>query len=386
MMPKTQPHVYIVSVENSGDQLGASLISALRQGHPKVQISGIGGPAMTSAGVPSDMAIEGLSILGFSEAVRAYPLVLRRVKTAVNLILNAKPDCVVLIDSWGFMIRLAQRLKQRGFRGKIIKYVAPQVFAMREGRAKVLAKHVDHLLSIHDFDAHYFTEYGLAVTHVGNPMFDTDYDSGSAQALYERTGISAGHKICAVFFGSRMSELNQLYAPLTHAISILSRDYPDMVFISPISDGLHEAFAERKKSEEMKPLICVPESAKYDLFAAAHVAIACSGTVTTQIASVGIPAVVAYRLKPLTWFFASRLFKQNHVSLINISAGAPLMSERLQNEATGENIAADISILLDDRKHHAKISKALKRQADVMRGVGGSASKSAAARILELIA
>ena len=183
---KLPKHVYIVAVESSGDHLGAGLIEALLAQSPNLQISAIGGKAMNGRGVGSALDITGLSILGFSEALRAYPLVRRRVREAVALILAARPDAVVLIDSWGFMIRVAQGLKRAGFVGQIVKYVAPQVWAMREGRSAILAKSIDHLLSIHSFDAPYFEKHGLRVTHVGNPMFDTDLGGGDETALRAR--------------------------------------------------------------------------------------------------------------------------------------------------------------------------------------------------------
>ena len=354
-MKGTGVNVFIAAVENSGD-------------------------------VPSEISIEGLSILGFSEALRAYPLVLRRVKETAAAIMRAAPDCAVLIDSWGFMIRVAQRLKKAGYKGKIIKYVAPQVFAMREGRARILARSVDHLLTIHDFDAPYFTRHGLDVTHIGNPMFDTDYAAGEAAALRSKIGAGQDQMICAVFFGSRPSEFHQLKEPMTKAAQILSRAYPNLVLVSPVSDSLWSTVNEVNQIADLAPIICLPEAQKFNVFAAADVAIACSGTITTQLATVGIPSVVAYRLKPATWFIASRLFKQNYVSLVNISAGAALMPERLQGEATGENLAQDIAHFLENKKARKDASRALIAQADVMRGGGGSASKNAAAKILELIA
>jgi lipid-A-disaccharide synthase len=385
-MSGSGPNVFIVAIENSGDHLGASLIAKLREADSSVSIKGIGGPAMRAQNVPSELSIEGLSILGFSEALRAYPLVRQRVKETVEIIRRVNPDCAVLIDSWGFMIRVAQRLKKLGYKGKIIKYVAPQVFAMREGRARILARSVDHLLSIHNFDAPYFTRHGLDVTHIGNPMFDTDYSAGDADALREEIGARKDQLICAIFFGSRPSEFHQLKEPITKAVDILSRDYPDLLFVSPISDSLWDIAGEETRRAALAPIICLKEAQKFNIFAAADLALACSGTITTQLASVGIPAVVVYRLKALTWAIASRLYKQEYVSLVNISAGAALMPERLQTQATGENLAKDIAHYLDNENLRAESAKRLRAQANIMRGSGGSASRNAAAKILALIA
>ncbi len=378
-------HVYIVAVESSGDHLGAGLVEALRAQSPNLRISAIGGKAMGAQGVGSELDITGLSILGFSEALRAYPLVRRRVREAVALILAAGPDAVVLIDSWGFMIRVAQGLKRAGFTGQIVKYVAPQVWAMREGRSAILAKSIDHLLSIHSFDAPYFEKHGLRVTHVGNPMFDTDFGVGEETALRARIGAAADTPICAVFFGSRHSEFAQLREPITSAVKILSARYPTMTFVSPVSETLRETVMAARGDDDMSSIHLLDEGDKFDIFKAATVAIACSGTVTTQLAYMGIASVVAYKVAPLTWWAGKKLYKPDYISLVNISAGTALMPEFLQDEASGENIAGAIAKLMDDEGVRRERAQGLRAQAQIMQGSGGSASESAACKVIELI-
>ena len=110
--------VFIVAAERSGDDLGASLIRMLRAQEPNIALQGIGGAAMRGEGVESGIDIAPLSILGFTEAIKAYPVVLERVRQSVDYIISCNPSAVVLIDSWGFMIRIAQRLKKAGLRAK----------------------------------------------------------------------------------------------------------------------------------------------------------------------------------------------------------------------------------------------------------------------------
>ena len=165
---------------------------------------------MVQQGIRSEIDISGLAILGFSEGLKSYPMILNRVRQTVQSIISAAPSAVILIDSWGFMIRVAKGLKQAGFEGKVIKFVAPQVWAMREGRAKILAKYVDHLLTIHSFDAPYFEPYGLDVRYVGNPVFDTNYRAGDGATLRRELSIDAQRPVVSVYLGSRRSELFQL--------------------------------------------------------------------------------------------------------------------------------------------------------------------------------
>ena len=228
--------VYIVAVETSADHLGAELIEHIKTESPLIDCLGIGGPAMEAKGVKSEIDISGLAILGFIEGVKSYPYIMKRVKETVASIMAKKPNAVILIDSWGFMIRVSQRLKQAGYEGQIIKYLAPQVWAMREGRSKILAQSVDHLMTIHNFDAPYFEKHGLAVTYVGNPIFDTDYFSGDGDHLKAEHNLSSQDQILSVFFGSRLSEIKTLSAVFAETIEELQSSRPRLKIISPISD------------------------------------------------------------------------------------------------------------------------------------------------------
>lgn len=379
--------VFILAVENSGDQLGAGLINALQNNEQEnFNISGIGGRSMAKAGVSSAFDISGLAILGFTEALKSYGLVLRKVREAVDLIMNESPDAVVLIDSWGFMVRVAKELKKREFSGQIIKYVAPQVWAMREGRAKVLAKYVDHLLTIHHFDIPYFTRHGLPTYAVGNPVFDTDYQSGSSRILQRYANIDLNKPICALFIGSRLSELKHMWEPILSAVEMLSLKYPELQFISPVSNSLALQIKKRRVEDKRSMHIhFLAEDTKLHVFAAADVAIACSGTVTSQLAASGVPSVVGYKLNPTTWVAAKRLYKPDFISLVNISAGEPLMPEYLQGKATGEALAQAASVFLDDEDLRVERSKALVEQTKIMRGNGGLASVQAADRVTQIL-
>ncbi len=385
-------HVYIIAAEKSGDELGASLAQALRKAtNNKIKLSAIGGSALAKLGLISPVDISPLSILGFFEGLKVYPIILDRVDQTVKNIMQANPDAVVLIDSWGFMIRVAKKLKKQGFRGKIIKYVAPQVWAMREGRAKILAEYNDHVLSIHLFDAPYFTAYGLPVTYVGNPVFDKNYSVGDGEALRNKYNIAANTPLVVLLFGSRLSEIQNLAKPFSDAVGILRRKITDIRFISPMSDNIAEdvlaAAAEHKNLQEV---IMLGEEYKLDCFAAANTAIACSGTVTSQLASAGIPTVVGYRLNALTYAIAKRLFKPDYISIINIAANKALMPEFIQNECTGENLAEAALEYLGSQEKSLQAKNALLAQVAKMRTQEGgrkprSSSERAARAVLEII-
>ena len=378
--------VYIVAVENSADHLGAELTQHIRAKTDAVRVLGIGGSAMAALGIDSEIDISGLAILGFVEGLKSYPMILDRVKAAVESVMSHNPDAVILIDSWGFMIRVAKGLKKAGYTGQIIKYLAPQVWAMREGRSKILAQHVDHLLTIHSFDAPYFEKHGLAVSYVGNPMFDTDYTQGDGDQLRLELGIGPEDEVVSVFFGSRLSEIQQLAKPFADAVEILKAQRPNLKLISPVSASIAtDVKAAAGADLRLQNIILLPEARKFDVFAASDVALACSGTVTTQLACAGVPSVVAYRLNGLTYAAAKRLYKPDYISIVNIAAKAELMPEFIQGDVTGENLATALSAYLNDSNRRRGASEKLMAQTKAMKGKGGSASERAALTVLDII-
>lgn len=374
--------IYLVAIEPSADQLGADLAQSLRAEAPNLSIAGIGGPKMRAVGVPSQMITEGLAIIGFTEIVTKLHIILEGLKQSTARIMEAQPDAVIMIDSYGFMIRLAKRLRKAGYKGKLIKYVAPQVWATRPKRAETVVETFDALLAIHAFEPDWFTPHGLETHYVGNGVFDTDYRASDGQALRDQYDLS-DRPILSVFLGSRMGEVVRLSPPFTDAVQILKTRIPNLAVICPVSDSVaKEVGALAGGDPRMNDMIFLLESAKLEAMGCAMAALACSGTVTTQLACAGLPTVVAYRMSPITHAIVSRIFKPDHISIVNIAAGAKLMPEFLQNEVTGDTLADALMPYLTDIKKRTAASDALLEQTDRMKNASGETASARAARAI----
>ena len=238
--------IMLVAAEASGDALGANLAQALRRRLGQdVSFVGVGGPRLAEQGVASPFDIAQLSILGVVEAVKAYGRVKARVRDAVALAEREKPDAAVLIDSWGFTLRVAQGLKRAMPGLPVIKYVGPQVWASRPGRARTLAKAVDHLLAIHVFDAPIFEAAGLKTTFVGNPALSTDFSQADGARFRSAIGARPDQPVLLVLPGSRPHEIERLGPPFAEAVGRLARERPDLIAVVPVA----ETVAERVKAE-----------------------------------------------------------------------------------------------------------------------------------------
>ena len=205
----TARRVFLVAAEPSGDLLARETAEALKDRDPGIELCGIGGRELAKIGLESAIDIAPLSILGLFEGLKAYGTVVKLADAAADAIVDAAPDAVVLIDSWGFMLRVAQRVRARDPKIKLIKLVGPQVWATRPGRAKTLAQTVDHLICIHQMETPYYEPHGLPVTVMGNPALSRT-ERGDGARFRASIGVSDKDQIVLVLPGSRPSEIKRV--------------------------------------------------------------------------------------------------------------------------------------------------------------------------------
>ena len=359
----------LVAAEPSADMLGAALIRTLRArlgGH--VRFVGVGGPLMAEQGVDSPFDPSSLSVVGVFNALAAYPDVLRRAAQTAALAAAERPDIAVLIDAWGFNLRVAARLRRVDPGLTILKYVAPQVWATRPGRARTLARAVDGLLTIHSFDSGYFEREGLKTRFVGNPALNRDFDQADGARLRATLGIGQDERLLLLLPGSRKAEVDRLMPPFGEAADVLKTTRPDVRLVLAAADGVADRIERHLSGWRRRPVVLRGEADRLDAMLAATVALACSGTVTTELALAGTPMVVAYRLGPLTAIIARALIRTRYITLINVAAQAFVAPEHVQEQCTGEILAADVGRLLDDAEARHRQASRQSAALEVMRG------------------
>ena len=379
--------VMLVAAEASGDDRGAGLARALKRRLGEgVRFVGVGGEKMAAEGVVSPFDIAQISILGLLEGLMAYPRIVARVKDTVALAAREKPDVAILIDSWGFTLRVAQGLRRLDPKLPLIKYVGPQVWATRPGRAKTLARTVDHLLSIHAFDAPWFEAEGLPVTFVGNSALSVDFSKASPARLRREIGAQAADPILIVLPGSRPGEIERVLPAFADAVQILKDARPELQVVVPAAPTVAELVKARVAGWPHRAHVIEGDEGKLDAMKAATVALACSGTVTTELALAGAPMVVGYRLGPLTHAILKRLIRTPYITLFNIAAQAFIAPELVQDDCTGPKLAAAVAQRLDDADLRARQVAAQYAALDRMGRGGPDPSEAAAEAVLKLLA
>lgn len=378
--------IMLVAAEASGDALGAGLARALKSRlGDQVVFVGVGGPRMAAEGVVSPFDIAELSILGWIEGLKAYGKVKRRVQETAALAEREQPDAVVLIDSWGFTIRVAKAIRAARPSVPLIKYVGPQVWASRPGRARTLAGAVDHLLALYAFDAPWFEKEGLATTVVGSSALHVDMDHADGAAFRARRGIAQDARLLLVLPGSRPSEIRRMTPVYEAAIRKLKAVDPTLEVAVVAAGTVAHDVAGRVAAWPFRVHL-VEESEKYDAMRAATAALATSGTVSTELALAGAPMVIAYKIDGLSYQLMKRMVTAKHITLFNVAADDRIAPEFIQNEATPTLLAAAVGRLLNDPAAAADQAHLQTAALDLMGRAGPDPSELAADAVLRVIA
>ena len=378
--------IMLVAAEASGDSLGAGLASSLKARlGDRLVLSGIGGPRMAAEGIQSPFDIAELSILGWLDGIKAYGRVKKRIDETVAFVLRERPQAVVLIDSWGFTIRVAKALRKVAPDIVLIKYVGPQVWASRPKRAKVLANTVDHLLALYTIDAPWFEREGLPTTVVGSSALHIDMSAADPMAFRARRGIAPDAPLLLVLPGSRPSEIERMTGIYEETVKRVRSRIPGLQVAVIAAGTVAQDVAGRVAAWPFRAHL-VQEAEKYDAMKAANVALATSGTVSSEIAMAGTATVIAYRVDNLSYALMKRLVTAKFITMFNLAADREIAPEFIQHDATPEKLADAVA----DRLTHPEMAKSqADAQLDALAklGRGGPVpSEVAADAVLKLLA
>jgi len=382
--PSGAPHIMMVVGEPSGDLLGGQIMAALKRlTDGNVEITGVGGPAMKAEGLESLYSIADTSVMGFNEVVPKIPTILARVRQAADFAMKTKPDLVLLIDSPDFTHRIGRRLSKRAPELTVVKYVAPQVWASRPGRAKKLADFVDYLLCLLPFEPPFFESYGLDTRFVGHPVVER-VEAGDGAAFRARHNIPDGAALLAVLPGSRSNEVRMILPVFKDTVAQLKAGAETLQTVVVTLDHVRER-VDAGTENWPTPLIIVDQDEKRDAFAAADLALAASGTVSTELALAKVPMVIAYKIGWFTYLLFRGLIDVPFITLINLIKKRGVIPELVQKDCTAEDIIEEADTLLHD-KDAARLQVEGCQSALVDMGLGGSPpSERAAQALLEII-
>jgi len=379
---------YIVAGEASGDLHGSNLMRGLYARDPEADVRFWGGGMMDAvcrehqdgSGLVCDYR-EG-AVMGFWEVLLQARKLLGRVRSCEEDIAAWKPDVVILIDYPGFNFRIAEFAHKAGFR--VFWYIAPKVWASREGRIRKLKAFVDKLFIVFPFEIGYFRRKGVDFIYKGNPLIDAVDRSPALQepreAFLERHAL-ADKPFIALLAGSRSSEIKTMmpvlkdFAARLHAMP----EYADYQFVIAAAPGRTEA-----DYGVLEPYVHLVSGDTYGVLHHARAAVINSGTASLEATLIGTPQVVGYKTAPITYLIARMILKIKYISLANLVIDRLAFKEFVQHELTAENLVREVRRLVEDDLY---LTRMLEDYAEVRRKLGGTGASEAVAEamIAELI-
>ncbi len=376
--------IFLVAGEPSGDVLGARLMRALKEETGgRVRFAGVGGPRMAAEGLDSLFPMSDLTVMGLAEVLPRLPRLIRRIRQTARTAREMRPAAVVTIDAPDFSFRVAKRLKGAGI--PLVHYVAPTVWAWRPGRARKIARILDHLLVLLPFEPPYFEREGLSCDFVGHPVIESGADKGDGEAFRRSHGIDPEAPVVCVLPGSRHSETSRLLPVFSETLRRLAETNPAVQVVVPAAPSVAGEVAAAAAAWPFPALVILDEAEKYAAFAAADAALAASGTVSLELALAGTPTVIAYRLSPLTAWIGRRLIRVRFVSLANIVLDREVVPEFLQERCRPDLLAPALGGLLNDPEVRQRQIDGAREAVAQLGGDGPLPSRRAARAVLSVL-
>ena len=368
--------VMIIAGEASGDLHGSGVVRELKRIDADIDVYGVGGDRMKREGMTLVYDIRELGFMGFFEVLRHIPFVRTMQRTLEQILKFKRPDVLVLIDYPGFNLRFAAIAKR--YNVKIVYYISPQVWAWNKGRVRKMRGLVDKMLVIFPFEVDFYKHEGIDAEFVGHPLMEVLETQLDKSSLCKRYGIDAQKEIIALFPGSRLQEIENIFPSMLQAAKGVARELGMEVAVG-IAPTLEEKYFRTFFKIDGVHLV---KGATYELMQNAHFAFVTSGTATLETACFGTPMFVVYRTSWLTYLVGRAMVRIRNIGLVNIVAEKRIVPEFIQHQATAKNLMRAALKLLRDP---ARISE-MKMELSKIRGMLGAhgASRTVAERIAQM--
>jgi lipid-A-disaccharide synthase len=413
--------ILISAGEASGEMYGAQLIESLRRRaaelrsagqpgaavptqaigldgrvarpHTNIEFFGAGGERMRAAGCEIVVDAKDLAVVGITEIVSHLPKILGLYRKLIRAADEKKPALAIVIDSPAFNWRVARQMRKRGI--PVVYYVAPQFWAWRQGRVRLLRKYVNKALAIFPFEEKFYRDRGVDATFVGHPLADLPAPAITREAYAAAHQLDAAKVWITLMPGSRRKEVRMNLPTILEAADRLEKDRlgSGYEFLLPVARTLDSSFlaeliaapTETRRAASLQGIHLVPEALPA-LFHSRS-GIVASGTATVEAALMGTPFVMVYRVSPLTYALGKPRVKVPYFAMVNLIAEAEVVAELVQHKFTAENIVTEMNKIIPDGEPRARMIERLAAVKARLRGSGRGAhpSETAAEIILKMI-
>lgn len=350
--------IYIIAGEASGDLHGAELVNRFKELNPNISVRGWGGDQLFAAGTQIDIRYEKTNFMGFSEVLKNIFKIIGLFKITKKIILDWKPDCLLLIDYPGFNLRMAAW----AFKHKIpvYYYIAPQVWAWKESRVNKLKKYLRNLYIILPFEQAYFKKHGIDAHYYGHPLIER-IRNFKFNPNFRLSNNLSNQSIIALLPGSRKQEIISM---LPVYLESLKDESSYQIVIAGLKQHklLYETYLEKFKIQAT-----VVYEDTYNLLHQSHHALVTSGTATLETALFNVPEIVCYKGNQVSYYLAKKLIKVKFISLVNLIANREIVPEMIQENCNAVMLRKELNYLKDP-KVRLEMKANLKQLAGILDG------------------
>ena len=332
--------------EASGDIYGAYLAEELIRLNPDIRVFGIGGPEMRKRGVSILEDPTSFSAVGFTEILSSLSFHRKTLNRALQELIKASPDCLVLIDFPEFNMRLMRQAVKHNI--PRIYLFPPTAWAWRRGRAETLANSGAIIASVFPLEADTYLRAGADVRFVGHPLLDLVDPSNPEikESLRKDMGLDF-KEVIGILPGSRDQEVRRILPTMLKAAALIKEKRPGVGFVLPLSHTVSWGTVEENIIKSGLPVRIVSGDSHLCM-AVSDVLTVASGTATMEATIVGTPMVVVYKTSRLTYLLARSFINIPFVSWPNNLAERRIVPELLQRKAKPRAIAGEVFTMLNN--------------------------------------
>jgi len=361
--------VMISAGEASGDMHAANVVKALHQQDSSIEVYGMGGEHLRQAGVDLLVDCTDIAVMGIVEVLLKYRTIMQALNILKESLRQNPPDLLVVVDYQEFNNKLAEAAKELGI--KVLFYIGPQVWAWRQHRVHQIGKRVDMMAVILPFEEKFYRNANVPVRFVGNPLADEVKPNKSKQSCLQEYDLVEDKPVIGLLPGSRRSEINRILPLQLAAADILHQQKPDLQFVLPIASTLNDDAFKADLQQYNHLDVKLVKDLSYNVMQCCDAIIAASGTATLEIALMGIPNCITYKVAHLSYAILKRMVKIEHIGLVNIVAEKGIVKEFLQYDAKPNLIAGEITQILDDPEYRNVMINELNAVRDKLGKSGG---------------
>ena len=327
--------IFVLTGEPSGDKLASTVINKLQQNYSDIEYLSVGGSHLNSLGIKSIYDLKEITYIAFTDVLFNLFKIKKKIDETVKKILEFKPDILFTVDSPDFTLRVAQRVKKSNPNIKIIHFIAPKVWAWREGRVKKMKKYLDHILLLFNFEKKYFDKENILSTFVGHPLLDDNVKN----VVKLNNLINNKKRYISLFAGSRESEI-KIHAPiLFEFIKKMNNKEDDFNFVFHSTDKYKNYLINLLSNQNINNAeVISDEKIKNEILKISSFAVVKSGTVSLEVCKLNIPSIIIYKMNFINFYLAKLFLKINYVNMLNIIKNREIIPELLQNDCNPNEI------------------------------------------------